>query len=110
MLEAELGVFTQYNAAKPEKIINSADENSSRMWARKAAFLQLGYTLIMYQEDNQLSSEQNEAINLFNEHVFSTEFQNQPLTLATDIAMALGVLEILGLDVSQQREQLKTWH
>ncbi|MCD8507487.1 hypothetical protein LRY65_01885 [Candidatus Woesebacteria bacterium] len=109
MDEYSLESFSQYDATRPAEVINSTSHDSAKKWARKASFMQLGYALDFYKEDHSLTPEQIETIDAFNNHVFGDEFKNKTLTEKKDIELALNTLESLGIDVSKQKKQLKTW-
>ena len=103
---------SDYDASHIAEKINSTSSESSRKWVRKSSFLQLGYALEGYQKDyaESLTPEQNQAITEYMDFAFSEEFQQQDMTKKEDIEKAIEVLEIIGFDVSVQREQLEeTW-
>jgi hypothetical protein len=101
--------FQQYSATKPDKVLSSRDPEGNKHWARRASFLQLSFTLELFRMDHSITPEQSDAIDTYNQYITSDEFKNRPLTEPRDIEAALTVLEKLGIDVSQQRQQLTSW-
>jgi len=107
--EYSLKDFQTYDATKPDQVIHSTDAESKRKWARKAAFLQLSYALELHRMDHQVTPEQEACIDKFSQYVGSEVFQNKDLVERADIAFALDTLALLGINVSNQRQQLSSW-
>jgi len=102
-----LVIFSGYSAIKPDGILTSISDGASKNWARKASFNQLNMALEICKSNGQIGELTLARIN---------DAQNKIAALADkeliekgDIELALDLLHFFGVDVSGQREELKTW-
>jgi hypothetical protein len=88
-------------------VINSTSDGAERNWARKAAFTQLNMALENYKDSIQLGELTRNKIRDYQSKIAA--LADKELTEKGDIELALEVLEFLGIDISRQREELKSW-
>lgn len=121
-IEDKLAAFKTYDATYSGTILHSTTENAQRKFVRASSLTQLGALisdLIRSGYINDAYPNPADRVKVFQKingfmNIEKTYPNPDPniggeLTSKLAVEKALDVLEALGVDMSKQREQLKTW-
>ncbi|GEM_PF-1931349 len=107
-----LGEFAGYDATLHTEMMNGVTHSEVRAFVRQNTFNQLCLALNEYLSSPihlaELDQQRFDIINRFVAYYSSDKFKQQERTQPVDIAQAIAVLEMLGVNMDSQRHQLES--